>query len=109
MPINPGEPLSVLEQATFGVDALRHPITGVPLERGSGALPVKQQARNHLAVIAQQESKAVAAETGKRLDEFEASGGAVNMPTSAPAAATATVIEIKRRNRSTSPEQSNAG
>jgi hypothetical protein len=74
MPINLSEPLSVMEQAVFGVDAVRHPITGIPIERGSGALPVKLQARNHLAVIAQQEGRAIAAEVAKRLDEFERRG-----------------------------------
>jgi hypothetical protein len=49
--IDPNEPLTVDERRTFGVDAKRHPITGIPLERGSGALPAAAQARLHLRSI----------------------------------------------------------
>jgi hypothetical protein len=72
MPTDPSLELSVTEKAVFGADAVRHPITGIPIERGSGALHPKLQARNHLAVIAQQEGAAVAADVRKRLDDFEA-------------------------------------
>lgn len=97
MPIDPSEPLSVMEKKVFGADAVRHPVTGIPLERGSGALPVKQQARDHLHVIAQKEGKVVAAEVGGRLDEFEAAGGVVNMPVSPASRARGAPMEIKRR------------
>jgi len=109
MPTDLSLPLSVIEKAVYGAGAVRHPVTGIPLERGSGALPANQQARNLLAVITQQEGKAVAAEVRRRLDEFEAGRGVVNMPAPAPAAAPAAVFEFKRTERSTSAEQSIGG
>lgn len=49
------------EAAVFGSDAVRHPITGMILEQGSGALPPDEQARRvHLPFIAQTQGIAVA-------------------------------------------------
>jgi hypothetical protein len=53
-------PLSQAEKAVFGEDARRHPITGYPLERGSGCLSDDAQARGHLAQIAATQGKAAA-------------------------------------------------
>jgi hypothetical protein len=73
------DPLNRAEAAVFG-DSVRHPVTLMPLERGSGALPIKQQARQHLFEIARTRGRAAADEVCKRLDEFEANGGTVAMP-----------------------------
>jgi len=56
--------------AVFGVDARRHPITGIPIERGSGALSEKAQAANQIRMIAQTEP-AVAEEMARQLIEVE--------------------------------------
>jgi hypothetical protein len=58
--IDPNTPLSVIEKQTFGPDARRHPVTGHPLEMGSGALSELEQGYNHLRVILQTEGKAAA-------------------------------------------------
>lgn len=73
------DPLSQAELAVYGNSA-RHPVTEMPLERGVGALPVNQQARLHLKVIAQTQGREAADAMRERLDEFEASGGVVAMP-----------------------------
>jgi hypothetical protein len=56
------DPLDGAEAATYGNDAVRSPITGVPYQSGSGALSREAQ------------DKLVAAEqvAGRRLSEFEA-------------------------------------
>lgn len=46
------DPLSIIEQFVFGVDAVRHP-AGFVVEQGSGALPVQQQLENHIRIIAE--------------------------------------------------------
>lgn len=54
-------PLHPTEQAVFGVDAKRHPITGMVLEQGSGALTPDEQARRvHLPHIAATQGRAAA-------------------------------------------------
>jgi hypothetical protein len=54
-------PLHPIEQAVFGSDASRHPITLMPLEQGIGALPLDEQARRiHLPYIARTQGLAVA-------------------------------------------------
>jgi len=40
--------LSVIQERTFGADTTLHPITGRPLEQGSGALHPDEQAIGHL-------------------------------------------------------------
>jgi len=50
-PLQVNPDLSREQQQVFGVDAVRHPITGMVLEQGSGALPPDEQARQHLQVI----------------------------------------------------------
>ncbi len=49
--------MSVLEQHTFEVDAIRHPITGMILEQGVGALPVSVQAQHHCRQIEAEQGK----------------------------------------------------
>jgi hypothetical protein len=63
--------LSVMEKLVFGSDAERHPITGMVLERGSGALPIEAQARGHLALIAATQGQAAADAMRIRLDAAE--------------------------------------
>jgi hypothetical protein len=48
------------EKLVFGADAKLHPVTGMPLETGSGALSDKQQALMHLSHIAREQGKDVA-------------------------------------------------
>jgi len=43
--------LSREEQNIFGVDAVKHPVTGMVLEKGSGALPAHEQALQHVQII----------------------------------------------------------
>lgn len=52
--------LTPVQKLVFGADARIHPVTGMPLENGSGALPDKQQALIHLAHIAREQGKDVA-------------------------------------------------
>jgi hypothetical protein len=53
--------LSLTEQACFGADAVRHPLTGLVIEQGSGALPPDEQARRiHLPYIARTQGVAAA-------------------------------------------------
>jgi hypothetical protein len=53
--------LSPTEQAVFGADAVRHPLTDLVIEQGSGALPPDEQARRiHLPYIARTRGAAVA-------------------------------------------------
>ena len=54
-------PLHPNEKAVFGDNAERHPITGLPIELGSGALPPDEQARRvHLPYIARTQGISVA-------------------------------------------------
>jgi hypothetical protein len=52
--------LTQAQRLVYGADAKLHPVTGMPLENGSGALPDKQQALMHLAHIAREQGKDVA-------------------------------------------------
>jgi hypothetical protein len=73
MPIDPNEPLTVMERHSFGHDATRHPITGMVLEKGSGAfLPKEQAYRVHLPIIAKTEGAAAAAAMRAALDKYYA-------------------------------------
>lgn len=96
MPTNPNEPLSVQEKATFGPNAQRHPITGIPLESGSGALQPKKQAYLHLQVIAHVEGAAVAAEVRKNLDAFYAAPAAAAPPQPQAAPVPRAPVELPR-------------
>jgi hypothetical protein len=73
---DPRQELSIPERQTFGVDAVRHPITGYPIEKGYGALSPRDQAwRVHLPLISAREGKAAAEEIRKKLldaDQFAA-------------------------------------
>jgi hypothetical protein len=82
---DPKSPLNEMEKAVFGHNAIRHPITGIPLQMGGygsehPAPPPDVQAREHLSMISREHGIEVAREIGRRLDEFEASGGVVEMP-----------------------------
>jgi hypothetical protein len=46
-----GVPLTKGEAATYGIDTIRHPITRMPIARSLNALPIEQQAREHLQII----------------------------------------------------------
>jgi hypothetical protein len=53
--------LSPSEKAVFGADAVRHPLSELPIEQGSGALSPEQQARLvHVPYIAQTQGVAAA-------------------------------------------------
>jgi hypothetical protein len=58
--INPNEPLSIPEMLTFGSDAVRHPVLGFVIERGSGALSIEEQADNYIRMVANTEGAAAA-------------------------------------------------
>jgi hypothetical protein len=81
---DPRAPLNRAEILTFGIDAPRHPVTGHVLQRGSGALSVPEQARQHLRTILADHGLAVAREVERKLDEFERNGGGIEMPPLAP-------------------------
>ena len=57
---DPKEPVSAAEQLVFGSNAVRHPVAGIPLEMGSGALPPDKQAENYFRGIEQTHGKAAA-------------------------------------------------
>jgi len=61
------EPLSQMEQRTFGADAKRHAGYRMPLEQGVGALPANVQAQQHCYWIERQHGKAAADEMRKKL------------------------------------------
>ena len=67
--------LSRLEQLTFGPDAMRHPITGMILEQGLGALPPDgpdgQARRVHLPEIFRTQGAAAADAMRIKLDAAE--------------------------------------
>lgn len=78
-------PLNETEKLVYGATARRHPVTGFPLQMGGHgsshpAPPPNVQAREHLQIIARENGLEAARAMKARLDEFEASGGAVNMP-----------------------------
>jgi hypothetical protein len=61
MPYDPKHPLNEMEKKVFGANARRHPITGMVLECGSGALPDEVQAAVvHVAEIERQFGKEAA-------------------------------------------------
>jgi hypothetical protein len=63
------QPLSPDEAQAFGHDAVRHPVTKMPLEQGIGALSPDQQARLlHLPIITAKEGPEVAAAMLQKLD-----------------------------------------
>ena len=66
---DPAEPLTVTERNVFGANARRHPVTGIPLEQGHGALPEKLQAAQHLKLIEEAHGKAAADAVRKRLEQ----------------------------------------
>jgi hypothetical protein len=69
--INPREAISRTEILVFG-NTTRHPITGEPLEMGSGALSPRDQAYNvHLKTIAERDGKAAAAEMRKKIEDAD--------------------------------------
>lgn len=72
---DPTQPLSEMEKRVFGARARRHAITGFVLEDGIGALPIKQQARQHLQIIASTQGKAAATIMRYKLDEYEQTNG----------------------------------
>lgn len=69
--LNPNDPLDNREKLMFGHDAKRHPVTGHPLELGSGALPEHMQARLHLRVIADTDGPEAAEAMRRRLAAAE--------------------------------------
>jgi hypothetical protein len=60
-------PLSLTEMHVFGFDAQRHPLFGFVIEQGSGALPVEQQAENHIRAIERAEGPDAAVAARRRL------------------------------------------
>jgi hypothetical protein len=69
MPHDPRHKLTETEKHVFGADAQRHPITGEPLEMGSGALPPDVQAAVvHIALIEVRDGKAAADIVRQKLD-----------------------------------------
>ena len=66
-------PLSPTERAVYGENAVRHPITGLIIEQGSGALsPYEQAVRLHLPQIAATQGVEVAAAMRSKLDAAKA-------------------------------------
>ncbi len=72
MPTDPSLPLNLTERLVFGEEATRHPITGIPIELGSGALPADQQAILHCQVIEETEGRAAADAMRKKLADAKA-------------------------------------
>lgn len=65
-------PLSPTEQAVYGADAVRHPLTGYILEKGHGALsPYEQAVKIHLPQIAATQGIQVANDLKIKLDAAE--------------------------------------
>lgn len=58
-----------LQRDVFGHDVQLHPLTGMVLEQGSGALPPHQQARLHCVEIEKLYGKKAADVIRKRLDD----------------------------------------
>jgi hypothetical protein len=82
---DPKSPLNRNEQNVFGWNAVRHPVTGFPLQMGGygsehPASPPNVQAREHIDIIAREHGVEVAKEMARKLIEFERNGGVVEMP-----------------------------
>ena len=82
---DPRSPLNENEKRVFGWNAVRHPVTGFVLQHGGHdsshpALPPNVQARHHLQIVAHENGIEAARAMKAKLDEFEASGGTVEMP-----------------------------
>jgi hypothetical protein len=72
-PLQTNPDLSREQQQVFGVDAVLHEVTGLPLEMGSGALPPDDQARLiHLQVIHATKGPAAAAAMLAKLNAKDA-------------------------------------
>ena len=68
MPLDPTRKLGPTEIHVYGADAKIHPITGMVIEQGSGALPDEVQAAVvHVAEIERQFGKEAADEVRRRL------------------------------------------
>jgi hypothetical protein len=73
--------LSKRDYLVWGYDLILHPVTGEPIERGSGALSPNEQARRvHLKTIAQTRGPEAAADVERALTAFEQAGGSVELP-----------------------------
>ena len=82
---DPRSPLNKMEQLVYGQTARRHPVTGFPLQIGGHdsshpAPPPNVQAREHIQVVARENGIEAARAMQRKLDEFEANGGTVEMP-----------------------------
>jgi hypothetical protein len=77
--IDPKSPLTKAEELVFGVDAVRHPLLGIPIGHGSG--PPVEQARNWLRSI--RDSGAVTQEEfqdlARKLISWENAGNTVDL------------------------------
>ena len=82
---DPLAPLNEMDKKVFGPDTTRHPVTGFPIERGgacseSPSQSPSAQARNHIRMVAQTHGTDVAQAMLKRLEEWEAAAGTVELP-----------------------------
>lgn len=59
-----------MSQSVFGQHADIHPVTHMPLENGSGALPPDQQAQIHCDVIEQKQGKAAGDEMREKVRAY---------------------------------------
>jgi hypothetical protein len=70
---DPNAPLVYLEadqatKNTYGHDVRIHPVTKMPIEQGSGALPEHQQVLNHIAAVEREQGSKAANAMRKKLD-----------------------------------------
>jgi hypothetical protein len=82
---DPNAPLNKMEELVYGVGAVRHPITGFVLTNSAPStdttlLSPAEQARQHLRIILAHRGHAEHNRVKAALEEFEASGGVVEMP-----------------------------
>ena len=82
---DPKSPLNKMEQAVYGIDSCRHPITGFCISRAgkhslSPAMHPNHQAYEYLAIIRREHGDAVYLDYKNRLDEFVRNGGQVDLP-----------------------------
>jgi hypothetical protein len=82
---DPKAPLNKLDELVYGVGAVRHPITGFVLTNSTPStdgvlLTPAEQARAHLKIILAHRGKAEHDRIKAALEQFEASGGVVEMP-----------------------------
>jgi hypothetical protein len=82
---DPRSPLNKMEQLVYGVNAVRHPITGLPLQMGGygsshPASSPNVQAREHLNIIEREHGIEVAKQVKAKLEAWEAAGNTVGMP-----------------------------